>query len=134
MILRLRDRLVRLLPEGRLLPEAVWERRHRAIVRLCLASAGLLVLVAWLQGGGQPAAVAVLAAVGSSFPSPALRALRVLGVVTAFAAAGLSFLAIQLTDSRGYVDWLKDARIGFYLAVVGFVLIGIGAAIGPRKV
>ncbi|SFF24258.1 putative bifunctional diguanylate cyclase/phosphodiesterase [Blastococcus tunisiensis] len=63
MILRLCDRLAGLLPEGRLLPEAVWERRHRAIVRLCLVSAGLLVLVAWLQGGGQPAAVAVLAAV-----------------------------------------------------------------------
>jgi diguanylate cyclase (GGDEF)-like protein len=63
VILRLRDRLAGLLPEGRLLPEAVWERRHRAIVRLCLVSAGLLVMVAWLQGGGQPAAVAVLAAV-----------------------------------------------------------------------
>jgi hypothetical protein len=78
--------------------------------------------------------VALLSAIGSSFPSPALRALRVLGVVTAFAAAGLSFLAIQVSDNRSYVDWLKDARIGFYLAVVGFILIGIGAAIGPRKV
>ncbi|SHH01324.1 hypothetical protein SAMN05443575_3088 [Jatrophihabitans endophyticus] len=78
--------------------------------------------------------VSVVAAVGSSFPSPALRALRVVGVVAAFAAAGLSFLAIQVTDSRSYVDWLADARVGFYLAVVGFVLIGVGAAIGPRKV
>jgi diguanylate cyclase (GGDEF)-like protein len=59
----LRARAVRLLPEGRLLPEAVWDRRHRAIMRLGLVSAGLLVLFAWLQGGGQPAAVAVLAAV-----------------------------------------------------------------------
>lgn len=78
--------------------------------------------------------VAVLAAVGSSFPSPALRALRVVGVVTAFAAAGLSFLAVQVTEGRGYVDWLKDARIGFYLAVIGFILVGVGAAIGPRRV
>ncbi|MEO9138115.1 MAG: hypothetical protein ABI345_03525 [Jatrophihabitans sp.] len=78
--------------------------------------------------------VAVVAAVASSFPSPALRALRVVGVVTAFAAAGLSFLAVQVTEGRGYVDWLKDARIGFYLAVIGFILVGIGAAIGPRKV
>lgn len=78
--------------------------------------------------------VAAAAAIGSSFPSPALRALRVVGVVAAFAAAGLSFLALQVTDNRGYVEWFKDARVGFYLAVLGFVLIGVGAAIGPRKV
>jgi diguanylate cyclase (GGDEF)-like protein len=64
VILSLRDRAVRLLPEGRLLPESVWQRRHRAIVRLCLASAALLVLFAWVRGSGQPAAVAVLIAVG----------------------------------------------------------------------
>ena len=61
VILRLRNRRRGLLPEGRLLPEAVWQRRHRAIVRLCLASAAALVLFAWLRGYGQPAAVAVLA-------------------------------------------------------------------------
>ena len=75
MILELRNRAARLLPEGRLLPEAVWQRRHRAIVRLCLLSRrGLLVLFAWLRGHGQPAAVAVLAAVAGAArarrPSP----------------------------------------------------------------
>ena len=44
------NRAARLLPEGRLLPEAVWQRRHRAIVRLGFLSAGLLVLFAWLRG------------------------------------------------------------------------------------
>jgi diguanylate cyclase (GGDEF)-like protein len=63
VILELRNRAVRLLPEGRLLPEDVWQRRHSAIVRLCLASAGLLVVFAWSRGYGQPAAVAVLAGV-----------------------------------------------------------------------
>jgi diguanylate cyclase (GGDEF)-like protein len=63
VIPELRNRAVRLLPEGRLLPETVWERRHRAIVRLCLASAAALVLFAWIRGYGQPAAVAVLVAV-----------------------------------------------------------------------
>jgi diguanylate cyclase (GGDEF)-like protein len=65
VILELRTRAARLLPEGRLLPEAVWQRRHRAIVRLCLASSAPLVLFAWLRGYGQPAAVAVLLAVAA---------------------------------------------------------------------
>jgi diguanylate cyclase (GGDEF)-like protein len=63
VILELRNRAVRLLPEGRLLPEAVWQRRHRAIVRLCLASAAALVLLSWLWGHGQPAAVLILVSV-----------------------------------------------------------------------
>jgi len=61
--LDLRTRAARLLPEGRLLPEAVWQRRHAAIVRLCLLSAGLLVVFAWVRGAGQPAAVGILVAV-----------------------------------------------------------------------
>ncbi|TQN40897.1 diguanylate cyclase (GGDEF)-like protein [Blastococcus colisei] len=93
MILRLRDRCARLLPEGRLLPEAVWERRHRAIMRLCLASAGLLVLVAWLQGGGQPAAVAVLAAVAGPV---ALAAVPRLGRKGRAAATTASLLAASV--------------------------------------
>jgi diguanylate cyclase (GGDEF)-like protein len=60
---RLRDRAAALLPEGRLLPEAVWDRRHRAIMRLCLVSAVLLVIVSWFRGAGQPVAVLVLACV-----------------------------------------------------------------------
>ena len=64
VILELRDKVARLLPEGRLLPEPVWQRRHRAIVRLCFVSAALLVLFGWLRGYGQPAAVLVLVGVG----------------------------------------------------------------------
>ena len=60
---RLRDRVLHALPAGRLLPEAVWQRRHRAIVRLALGMAVALVLFSWVRGFGQPAAVAVLAAV-----------------------------------------------------------------------
>lgn len=78
--------------------------------------------------------VAVIAGVMSSFPSPALRAFRVLGVVVGFAAAGLSFLALQLFDNGSWTDNFQAARIGFYLMVVAYLLTGTGAAIGPRKV
>ena len=78
--------------------------------------------------------VAVIAGVMASFPSPALRAFRVIGTVVGFAAAGLSFLAIQFDSNTPYVDFLKHARIGFYLMVIAYILTGIGAAIGPRKV
>ncbi|RBY76554.1 GGDEF-domain containing protein [Blastococcus sp. TF02-09] len=63
MLADLRTRTVQLLPTGRRLPDAVFERRHRAIVRLALACAVGLVLLAWVWGYGQPAAVAVFAAV-----------------------------------------------------------------------
>jgi hypothetical protein len=78
--------------------------------------------------------VVVVAGVLASVPSPALRVFRIIGVVVGFAAAGLSFLAIQLFDNSSYLDYLKHARIGFYFAVIGFVVAGIGAAIGPRHV
>ncbi|MBE7190089.1 hypothetical protein [Jatrophihabitans endophyticus] len=78
--------------------------------------------------------VAVIAGVMASFPSPALRAFRVIGTVIGFAAAGLSFLALQISSDVSYVDYLKHARIGFYLMVIAYVLVGTGAAIGPRKV
>ncbi len=78
--------------------------------------------------------VAVAAAVMASFPSPALRAFRIIGVVVGFAAAGLSFLALQLVDNSSYTDNLVHARVGFYLILVAYVLAGIGAAIGPRRV
>ena len=78
--------------------------------------------------------IAVIAAVAASFPSPALRIVRVIGVVVGIAAAGLSFLALQFGDFVSYTDVIKNARVGFYLLVLAYLLIGIGAGIGPRKV
>jgi hypothetical protein len=77
ILLDLRAGAARLLPEGRLLPEAVWQRPHRSIVRLCLTAAGLLVLFAWLRGDGQPAAVAVLGAVAGPVALASISAGRV---------------------------------------------------------
>jgi diguanylate cyclase (GGDEF)-like protein len=48
----LRLRAAGLLPEGRRLPDAVWRRRHRIIVRLALIQAVGLGLLAWAWGHG----------------------------------------------------------------------------------
>ena len=78
--------------------------------------------------------VTVIAAVGSSFPSPAVRALRIIGVVIGVATAGLSFLAVRVDDNGVYTDYIKHARAGFYLLVIAYLLAAIGAGIGPSKV
>ena len=77
--------------------------------------------------------IGVVCAVLSGFPNPALRVLRIIGVVIGFAAAGLSFLALQANDGVRYLTYLGAARVGFYLALVAYILIGIGAAYGPRR-
>jgi diguanylate cyclase (GGDEF)-like protein len=59
------DQAARLLPAGRMLPEAVWQRRHRGIVRIALASDAVLVLLSWWWGHGQLATAVVLVAVGA---------------------------------------------------------------------
>jgi diguanylate cyclase (GGDEF)-like protein len=90
----LRERAARVLPEGRLLPEAVWQRRHRAIVRLALASSAGLVLLAWVWGFGQPAAVAVLVAVAGP---AALAAIPGLGRKLQASATTLSLMAASVS-------------------------------------
>jgi diguanylate cyclase (GGDEF)-like protein len=82
-----------MLPEGRMLPEPVWQRRHQAIVRLALACAGVLVLLAWGWGYGQPAAVAVLTAVAGPV---GLSYLPGLGRKGQAAATTLSLMAVSV--------------------------------------
>ena len=78
--------------------------------------------------------VVVVAGVLASFPTPALRICRIIGIVVGIAMAGLTFLAIDFSgDSTGYSNYLKHAQIGFYFAVAGFLIAGIGAGVGPRR-
>ncbi len=89
MTTSLRIQAARLLPRGRQLPEEVWQRRHHAIVRIALACAVGLVLLAWAWDYGQPTAVIVFAAVAAPL-APAV--LPVLGRTTRAAATTLSLL------------------------------------------
>ena len=93
MIARLQDQAVRLLPQGRLLPESAWESRHRVIVRLGVLSAFALVLFAWARGYGQLAAVVVLVAVAGPL---LLAAPLALGRRTRSVAATFSLMAASV--------------------------------------
>ena len=81
------------------------------------------------------AVVGVIVAIAANLPSPASGPLRALGAVLAAAAIAFTFLSVQLTTSTtfGYSDYFKHVNIGFYLAVLGFLLMGIGSLVGPKR-
>jgi hypothetical protein len=88
---------------------------------------------ALLAAAAVTALLAALPTVGMPF--------RVFGAAAAVAGIVATFLAIQLLKNsdavprsyRGYSTWLKHARIGFYVAVAGFVLMAVGAATGTSR-
>lgn len=84
--------------------------------------------LAWTLG-----VVAVVVAILANLPSAAAGPLRALGAVLAAAAIAVTFFALRLGDSAAYSDYLKHARIGFYFALLGFLLVGIGALVGPKS-
>jgi hypothetical protein len=88
-------------------------------------------------------AVAVVVAILALLPTPA-PFLRVLGLLIGLAAVAITFWAIDLISLSGpvaktirhnpsYSDYLSHTNVGFWFAVVGFLLIGVGALIGPRR-
>lgn len=77
--------------------------------------------------------VTVVLCIAACTPSPAAQALRAIGAILAAISIAFTFFAIRFTNGSAYTDYLKNARIGFYFALVGFLLMGIGALIGPRR-
>jgi diguanylate cyclase (GGDEF)-like protein len=113
VLLRLRDRLHAALPEGRLLPDEVWHRRHRMIVRIALVQAGTLGLVALLTGESAPIALleasAVAAPVAVAVLPKAGRALTAAAATMSLLAA--SMLLVYLTNG------LTEAHFHFFVMV-----------------
>jgi hypothetical protein len=89
-------------------------------------------------------AVAVVGAFAAVLPSAFSGILRAAGLVIGLAAAGLTVWAIDLihfsgplealsSASPGFGDYLAHAHAGFWVAVGGFLLLAVGAAMGPRR-
>jgi hypothetical protein len=84
--------------------------------------------------------VAIAAALVAALPVIG-RVFQIVAPVVAVVALAMTFLAIRLFTNDtgvggppdGYGDFLGHASIGFYLALGGFLLVGIGAAIGPSR-
>jgi diguanylate cyclase (GGDEF)-like protein len=115
VIRRVLQLVASVLPHGRMLPEAVWQRRHQAIVRLALLSAGALLLLCWAWDAGQVAAVAVLAAVAGPL---ALAVVPSLGRTARSAATTLSLLAASVALVHLWAG-VTEAHFVF------FVIIGV---------
>ncbi|ADB74487.1 putative bifunctional diguanylate cyclase/phosphodiesterase [Geodermatophilus obscurus] len=117
MVTALHERLVAALPQGRHLPEEVWNRRHRAVLRVAAAQAVGLGAMALLLGRSSPTALLLALAVASPLVSTVLpRAGR--GLRSAAATASLLTASVVLVHLMG---GLTEAHFHF------FVMIGLAA-------
>ncbi len=136
-----------ILPEGSLLAEPAWERRHRAVVYVALAEAAFVSFVALVQGYGVPHSVAeavpiaALAALGCwpRLGRTGRSAATSLALVTAAAllvhvwagqieAHFLFFVNLSLLTI--YQDWLP------FLLALGYVVLhhGMAGVLEPEAV
>jgi hypothetical protein len=76
--------------------------------------------------------VAVVCAVLAATPAISTP-FRIVAPIVALAGLVFTVLAIRLWPQLSYAQFLKDARAGFYLALGGFLLIGIGSLLGPGR-
>jgi hypothetical protein len=69
-------------------------------------------------------------------PIPGADALRVAGVVLGLAGAALTYYSLQEIKSYGDEGTyaFHHATVGVWFAMGGFLVAGLGAAIGPRRI
>jgi hypothetical protein len=79
------------------------------------------------------ALVGVLVVVALLANSAFGRSLRLVGLLIGLASAAATFFSLKFGGAT-YADLFKHAAIGFWLTIAGFVVAGVGATIGPRRV
>ena len=78
-------------------------------------------------------AAAVALALLANLPSPASAGLRVSGALAGLAGIGLTVWAIDYAHHAAYSEFLKSARLGFYVTLGAFLLTFIASLLGPRR-
>jgi diguanylate cyclase (GGDEF)-like protein len=140
-------RAAAVLPEGRRLPDVVWQRRHRMIVRLALVQAVGLGLLAWVWGHGFFGAADVTLLVAAPLLVAVVPGIprTVRAVASTVSLIGASIALVQLWEgvteahfhlfvmigvASLYQDWLP-----FGIALVMVVAHhGIAGTLAPRTV
>ncbi len=70
----------------------------------------------------------------ANLPSPAADGLRVAGLALGLGGAVVTYLAlVKLASWSGSRSAFDDARAGVWLAIGGYLVAGLGAALGPRR-
>ncbi|HYH51345.1 MAG TPA: EAL domain-containing protein [Acidimicrobiia bacterium] len=141
------SRLAGWLPRGQMLPDQVWDRRHRGIQTLLWLHVPVLFLYALIQGQGvghslmEASAVAAFAAVGIAMRSDR----RLSTVVASLGLLTSSAVLVHLSDGLiemhfhyfvivGVVALYQDWRP--FLVAIGYVVVqhGVAGAIDPAAV
>ena len=117
MVTALHERLVAALPQGRHLPEEVWKRRHRAVLRVAAVQAGGLGVMALLLG--RSPLTALLLALAVAYPL-VFTVLPGAGRGLRSAAATASLLAASVVLVY-LMEGLTEAHFHF------FVMVGLAA-------
>jgi diguanylate cyclase (GGDEF)-like protein/PAS domain S-box-containing protein len=141
------NRLVGWLPQGRMLPDDVWIRRHRGILTLLWLHVPVLFAYALIQGQGvahsfgEASAVAGFAAIGASLRSQRRLSTVVasLGLLTSSAvlvhlSGGLIEMHFHYFVIVGVVALYQDWRP--FLVAIGYVVVqhGVAGVVDPTVV
>jgi hypothetical protein len=78
-------------------------------------------------------AASVVIALLANAPTGAAGLLRILGLIIGIGSAVVTIFALK-PGFNAFSDVFKNTAVGLYLVLAGFVVTGIGAAIGPRRV
>jgi hypothetical protein len=89
-------------------------------------------------------AVAVASAVAATLPTGAAPLLRVFGALVGLAGAAITVWALKLITISGplaqlgggsptFFQYVEHSGVGAWLAIAGFVVIAVGAGLGPRR-
>lgn len=85
--------------------------------------------LAWVLLG-----VTVIVSLLALYPATSTTNVRILSAIIGVGAAALTFFSIKLDSSGGsYGEYLKHSGPGFWMAIVGFLLIGAGGSIGLQR-
>jgi hypothetical protein len=78
--------------------------------------------------------VLIIVGFAANMPTPAADGLRVLGFVVGLAGAAVTYVALnRLAGSAGSGGAFEHSRAGVWLAVTGYLVAGVGAAVGPKR-